>query len=92
MSRYIYFIILAKNGSCEISIEYQLKTISFQFYSLLFIIYLYKGINSVIRSIVLTLYFRYNVKQIIGYRYGFKGFNSKLSECIELTPDFVKGV
>lgn len=50
------------------------------------------GINSVLRSIVLTLHFRYGVRQIIGFKYGFEGFNEETSEKIELTPDFVKGL
>jgi len=33
------------------------------------------GVNNVIRSLVLELYFHYGVKDIVGFRYGFRGIN-----------------
>jgi 6-phosphofructokinase 1 len=48
------------------------------------------GLNNVIRSIVLTLYHTYGVKNILGIRYGFQGFIPKYGHPIlELTPDRV---
>jgi 6-phosphofructokinase 1 len=51
------------------------------------------GINDVIRSIVMTLYYRYNVKNIIGIKYGFQGLIYKFGHhVLELTPDIVKDI
>ena len=48
------------------------------------------GINNVIRSLVIQLYYRYKVSRIIGIQYGFEGFISKYNHpVIELTPDSV---
>jgi hypothetical protein len=49
------------------------------------------GINSVVRSLVMTLYHQYDVTNILGYRYGFDGLNPSTSESMVLTPEFVKG-
>jgi 6-phosphofructokinase 1 len=51
------------------------------------------GINDVIRSIVMTLYYRYGVKNIIGIKYGFQGLVHKFGhQLLELTPDVVKDI
>jgi 6-phosphofructokinase 1 len=51
------------------------------------------GINNVIRSLVMTLHYFYNVKRIVGIPYGYEGLNPELGhELIELTPDFVKNI
>jgi 6-phosphofructokinase 1 len=51
------------------------------------------GINNVIRSIVMTLYYRYNVKTIFGFRYGLQGFIPKYEhEPIQLEPQNVKDI
>jgi 6-phosphofructokinase 1 len=51
------------------------------------------GINDVIRSITMTLYYRYNVKKILGVKYGLRGLNPKYGhDMISLTPDFVKDI
>lgn len=51
------------------------------------------GINDVIRSVVMTLYYRYNVKNIIGIKYGFQGLIHTFGHhFMELTPDIVKDI
>jgi len=51
------------------------------------------GLNDVIRAVVMQLYYRYHVKNILGIRYGFQGFIAKYGHgVIELTPDFVKDI
>jgi 6-phosphofructokinase 1 len=48
------------------------------------------GINNVIRSLVMTLYHRYGVKNIYGFRYGWRGFIPKYGyEPLRLVPDTV---
>ncbi|ODS31507.1 MAG: 6-phosphofructokinase [Candidatus Scalindua rubra] len=48
------------------------------------------GLNDVIRAIVMTLCYRYDVKQISGFRYGYRGFLSRFKlPVMELTPDVV---
>jgi 6-phosphofructokinase 1 len=48
------------------------------------------GVNNVIQSLVNQLFFRYNVKQIVGIRYGFEGFIAKYNHStVELTPQGV---
>jgi len=48
------------------------------------------GLNDVIRAIVMTLWYRYGVKRIFGFRYGYRGFLSKFNlPVMELTPDVV---
>lgn len=51
------------------------------------------GLNDVIRSIVLTLTFRYKVKKILGFYYGYSGITSKPRfPAVTLTPDRVKRI
>jgi 6-phosphofructokinase 1 len=51
------------------------------------------GINDVIRAIVMELYYRYEVQNIIGIKYGFQGFIPKYKhEVIPLSPDIVKDI
>lgn len=51
------------------------------------------GINDVIRSVTMTLYYRYGVTDILGIRYGLRGLNPLFGhEPVELTPDFVKDI
>lgn len=48
------------------------------------------GINNVIRSIALTLSYRYGVKRILGIRDGYRGFIPEYGlEPIELIPDLI---
>ncbi len=49
------------------------------------------GLNNVIRSLFLTLHYRYQVKRVIGYQYGFAGMNPANGyDVIDLTPSFVR--
>lgn len=51
------------------------------------------GINNVIRAVVMELYHRYGVENIIGIRYGFQGFIPKYKhEVVELLPEVVKDI
>lgn len=51
------------------------------------------GINDVIRAIVMELYYRYGVKNILGIRYGFKGLIPRYRyDVLELTPGLVKDI
>jgi len=51
------------------------------------------GINDVIRSVTMTLYYRYGVTNILGIRYGLRGLNPAFGHApLELTPDFVKDI
>ncbi|MBW1972728.1 MAG: ATP-dependent 6-phosphofructokinase [Deltaproteobacteria bacterium] len=51
------------------------------------------GINDVIRAIVLTLYYTYGVRNIVGVKYGLQGFIPKYGhEFVELSPDVVSGI
>ena len=48
------------------------------------------GINNVIRSLVMSLFYRYNLKTIYGFLYGFRGFIPKYGyEPVFLTPEYV---
>lgn len=51
------------------------------------------GINDVIRSITISLYFNYGVNNILGVKYGLRGLNPKFGhEFIKLSPDVVKDI
>ena len=51
------------------------------------------GINNVIRSIVLELYYMYGVKNIYGIPYGLQGFIPSYGHpLMELTPQYVAGI
>jgi len=51
------------------------------------------GINDVIRSLTMELYYRYGVHNVVGIKYGFQGFIHKYGHpVIELTPDAVKDI
>ena len=51
------------------------------------------GINDVIRGLVMELYFRYGVKNIIGIRYGFQGLIPRYGhDVFELTPERVQDI
>jgi len=51
------------------------------------------GINNVIRAVVMELYHRYGVENIIGIQYGFQGFIPKYKhEVVELLPEVVKDI
>jgi 6-phosphofructokinase 1 len=51
------------------------------------------GINDVIRSVVMELYHRYSVHNIVGLKYGFQGLIHKYShQVVELMPDIVMDI
>lgn len=51
------------------------------------------GINNVIRSITTALFFGYNVKDIIGIKYGLRGLNPRFGhKLVQLSPEIVKDI
>ncbi|HPT22882.1 MAG TPA: ATP-dependent 6-phosphofructokinase, partial [Bacteroidales bacterium] len=51
------------------------------------------GLNNVIRSLFLELYFIYGVKEVTGFRYGYKGLDpANEIEPIQLTPNRIKNI
>ncbi len=51
------------------------------------------GINDVIRSVVMCLWYRYGTKTIYGVRFGYRGFLSQFDlPMIELTPEKVEDI
>jgi len=51
------------------------------------------GLNDVIRSLVMQLHYHYQVKNILGIRYGFRGMTMKEgSTAIKLDPDVVENI
>ena len=51
------------------------------------------GLNDVIRAVVLTLFYHYGVRRILGFRYGYAGLAAQPpAEPLELTPEVVHGI
>ena len=51
------------------------------------------GINDVIRSLVMELWYLYGAKKITGIRYGYRGFLPEYGhDCIPLSPDVVSDI
>lgn len=51
------------------------------------------GLNDVIRSIVMQMYYKYGVKNLLGIRFGYKGLNpANWLEPIKLTPNDVERI
>ncbi len=51
------------------------------------------GLNNVIRGLVMELYYRYNVKRVIGFQYGYEGFISEFGHpYIELNPNNIENI
>jgi 6-phosphofructokinase 1 len=51
------------------------------------------GLNDVIRAIVMVLWYRYGVKEIDGYRYGFEGIIASFNHTpVVLTPELVEDI
>lgn len=51
------------------------------------------GINDVIRSLTMTLSYRYGIKKILGIKYGLRGLNPAFGhKPVHLTPDYVKDI
>jgi 6-phosphofructokinase 1 len=51
------------------------------------------GLNDVVRSAVLELYYNYGVRHVLGIRYGYAGLNPRVGlPPLPLTPDFVSDI
>ncbi|MHC4118379.1 MAG: ATP-dependent 6-phosphofructokinase [Planctomycetota bacterium] len=51
------------------------------------------GLNDVIRTITLTLQWEYNVRRVLGFRFGYQGLSSNAQEPpLELTPESVDNI
>lgn len=51
------------------------------------------GLNDVIRAVVMCLWYGYGVKNIVGFRYGFRGFLSEFNLApMKLSPDAVTDI
>ncbi len=51
------------------------------------------GLNNVIRGLVMQLWYRYNVRRIIGFKYGYQGLSPKFNHpYVELTPQVVENI
>ncbi len=51
------------------------------------------GLNDVIRAVVMVLWYRYGVKEIVGLRYGFEGLISSFNhQPLQLTPEVVEDI
>jgi len=51
------------------------------------------GINNVIRSLVMTLHYRYGVHRIYGVQYGYQGFIAKYKHpFVDMTPELVSDI
>jgi 6-phosphofructokinase 1 len=51
------------------------------------------GLNDVIRSIVMTLWYRYGVRRIAGLRFGYRGlYEDEVALRVELTPEIVSDI
>ncbi len=51
------------------------------------------GLNNVIRGLVMELFYRYKVKRVIGFKYGYKGFIPKYGySYVELSPDNIETI
>ncbi|KAJ3406862.1 hypothetical protein HDV05_005705 [Chytridiales sp. JEL 0842] len=50
------------------------------------------GLNNVIRSIVNICTYRYKVKKVLGFKYGYEGLVPGLSSVVELTPQTVQDI
>lgn len=51
------------------------------------------GLNNVIRSLVMSLHYRYGVRNIIGFQYGYEGLNPDYNHSlVDLTPQAVSQI
>jgi 6-phosphofructokinase 1 len=51
------------------------------------------GLNNVIRSLVIQLFYRYGISRVLGFKYGYEGFISDYNhEVVELAPDMVSDI
>ena len=50
------------------------------------------GINAVVRSIVLHLWYRYNCRSVLGIRYGYNGLSEDAEAPLRLDPELVSSI
>jgi 6-phosphofructokinase 1 len=50
------------------------------------------GINEVVRSVVMTLHHHYGVRDILGIRYGLRGFAAEDTPPVRLSPDVIHDI
>jgi 6-phosphofructokinase 1 len=51
------------------------------------------GINDVIRAIVMSLYYHYNVKDVVGFKFGYEGIRwAEKYPPFQLTPEYVSNI
>lgn len=51
------------------------------------------GLNNVIRTLVIQMYYRYGVRSVVGFQYGYEGMVPKYNHSIvELTPEEVENI
>ncbi len=51
------------------------------------------GLNNVIQSVFLELFYGYGVRKVLGVRYGYRGFDPQAGiEPVEMTPEYVDGI
>ncbi|KAJ3088425.1 hypothetical protein HK102_008767 [Quaeritorhiza haematococci] len=50
------------------------------------------GLNDVVRAIVNCLTYRYGIKNILGFKYGYAGLNPETSQVMQLTPHVVRDI
>jgi len=50
------------------------------------------GMNDVIRALVMALHYRYGVRDVVGYKFGYEGLNPEISQSMVLTPEVVKNL
>src|ERR1051325_6917776 len=51
------------------------------------------GLNNVIRSLFLELHYCYGIKEVLGFRGGYKGLDPSCElEPVKITPEFVDGI
>lgn len=51
------------------------------------------GLNNVIRSMFLELHYKYRIKDVIGFRYGYRGINPKRGfDPILMTPEYIRTI
>lgn len=51
------------------------------------------GLNNVIRGLVMELHYRYKIRRVIGFKYGYEGFIAEHEHpYIELTPDNIENI
>ena len=50
------------------------------------------ALNDVIRALVNTLYYKYGVQRVVGFKYGYEGLNPATSSLVDLSPHSVRDI